>query len=360
MLSFYMPVGPAIAAAADEPATIAAIDAGFNPFPGLPAVAPYAISVGDLALTLAADSNSVFNPAACSGIMDSVFLTVPTGELVTRNIVEDLPGHFRRVISELVGTATGLSVAKLQGYGLFATIAEINDILGLPETVQRIWDGNGPDYLLCDPATYDLRLLECKGTSLSPAWKPKSFSSYKAQSLNAQLIPPFTVNARLLSYAVVRPGEELVCRQFNHRQIEPQHRNEPRIVVAVAFIHFTTLLRKTQYVWIAQRLKAQLNLLAVEEQVQPPGQPREIEEGFLVERNASGQATLAIDLAAEALFARIAEENWMNNDAVARELAGQISILSRSEGQLRQRALALDWQLDRIATSAVGILLYQY
>lgn len=355
-----MPVGPAIAAAADEAATIAAIDAGFKPFPGLPAVAQYAISVGDLAIALAADSNSVFNPAACSGIVDSVFLTLPTGELVTRNIVEDLPTHLRRVISELVGTAAGLSVAKVQGYGLFATIAKINKILGLPETVQRRWDGNGPDYLLCDPATYDLRLLECKGTSSPPAGKPRIFSSYKAQSLNAQLAPPFAVNAHLLCYTVVRPGEKLVCRQFNHRPIEPQHRNEPRIVVAIAFIHFTTLLRKTKYVWMAEGLRAQLNPLGVEEQVQPPGQPRDIEEGFLVERNASGRATLAIDLAAEALFARIAEEDWRNNEAVARELADQISILSRNEGQQRQRALALHWQLDRIATSAVGILMHQY
>lgn len=360
MLIFYAPVGPGVAAGVDEATTIALIDAGFKPFPGLPVVAPYAINLGDLAIALAADSKSVFNPAACSGIMDSVFSTLPTGEIVTRTAVADLPKHFRRVVSELIGTATGLSVAKVQGYGLFATVEEINAILGLPQTVQRIWAGNGPDYLLCDPVTTDLRLLECKGTSRSPGWKPINFSSYKAQSLNAQLAPPLVANAYLLSYTVVRPGDHLVCRQFNHRPNEPQNRTEARVIVAIAFIHFTTLLLKTQYGWIANRLRAQLNPVAVVDQGRPPAQPREIHEGFLVERNTAGHATLAIDLKAEALFVRVAQGEWMRNEVVAQELAGQIRDLALSEGQLRQRALSLNWQLARVATSAVGILLYQY
>jgi hypothetical protein len=47
--------------------------------------------LGDLAIVLAADSKFVFTPAASMGIMDSVLDLLPTGEVVTKTAVEDLP-----------------------------------------------------------------------------------------------------------------------------------------------------------------------------------------------------------------------------------------------------------------------------
>lgn len=368
MLSFYSPppLGPAaaVAAAAAAAATnnddaIQAIDAAFTPFPALPAVAQLPIVLGDLAIALAADSKFVFTPAASLGIMDSVLDTLPTGQLFTKISVENLPDHFRRVVSELVGTATGLAVAKDQGYGLFATVNEINDILGLPNTVQKIWKGHGPDYLVCNAANFDLRLLECKGTSRPANGKPRTFSNYKAQSLNAQLIPPFAINAHLLSYTVVRPGDPLVCRQFNHRPDHVGNNAQARMIIAIAFIHFTTLLSKTQYGWFAVQLREQIRARNTATKIQLPIELRQIRGNFLIEGNAVGIATLAIDLAAEALFEKVAEGEWLTDDNVALELSEQIGELSTKEGQLRQAALSLDWQLARITTSAVGILFYQ-
>jgi hypothetical protein len=311
----------------------------------LAAVVNLGITKFDIAGSLWSDSRFALLPITCFGICESLYSIAP--QVSGNFLLAGLTTHYRRIMSEISGCATGLAVAKNYGFVFSLSRSECDAIFGVAFWTAH-WPGNGPDYLLINPFNFSVCFYETKGHWGLVSRNPPNFLKYKVQSLNANC--PLLVR-HILSYSHLSPGQPVSVQWFNHAAQEPENAYDISLVLLAALHQFIRQLSRSGHVHLADYFAAAgphtMQVLT----------PLIVQSFNLFERrtwvsNINREPHLAIDNVSFYIFSRISNRNWYNNDQESRKLLRSLRRLAARHQE--RRVLG---NMNAVYRSATGVSL---
>ncbi len=313
----------------------AGVVAAYSPFPVLSGLVKLGVARPNIALKISQDSNLVLTPAASAGICSSVLDVGVGNALVGRGSLSACSVHYRRVFSEAIGAATNLAVASNQGFGLFCTVVEFQELWGLP-TFDKYWSNSpfAPDYICACISNGDYVFLESKGASNPVQNKPPKFLGNKVQSMNLKRANGSVVSggpvAWILGYSYLVPGVNLSIRWFNHRESVPEPRGCLKVALSVALLQFSNQLRGAGFFQLADYLVGELKKSTGALSF-PNVIPKELsfDMSYLPSGDALRAAGLEVLPEAFDLFFEISAGHWIDSTDVRNVLAQRLFGLTR-------------------------------
>lgn len=334
MLNFYFPPLAPVPHQVSVNLMKAAIVTAYSPFPVLAAPQLIGVSRVHIAAKISQDSNLVLTPVASAGICSSVLEMGSGNMLVGRKSLGACSAHYRRVFSETIGAAANLAVASNQGFGLFCTVLEFQELWGKLPTFDKFWSASpfSPDYICACVPSGDYVFLESKGASNPVHRKPNKFIDNKVQSMNLETANGSVISggpvAWILGYSYLVPGMNLAIRWFNQRGSVAESRGCPKLALSVALLQFSNQLRGAGFFEFADGIVAKLRLaIALQSSVDFVEKKLSVEAYSLPSEHALRAAGLEVLPKAFDLFFEISEGQWVTDVNNRNVLAQRLSVL---------------------------------